>query len=252
MSDYKNIPPLLPKRNEFGLLENVNYIFKKDGTVDWRAMIDPIYLRVNNSYKEIVEEKYGKDYQIENVDDKYLLILLDGIKAVARLRGYEEVFYKVKPLSDNFVVAICRVDFIPNYETGQLNITFSDAADASITNCSGFGKVFLTTVSVNRAFVRTIRNFLGIQILGADEISSDVKQEIEKDSEVKSSDPHDILRDLIKRLDSVTEGGFTFEIMRDICGKKGDNVSLWTSIEDVPKIKSFELISRLTKKLEKK
>src|ERR1700722_13316795 len=37
----KNIPSIVRKRNEYGFLENVDYVFKEDGKVDWRKMIKP-------------------------------------------------------------------------------------------------------------------------------------------------------------------------------------------------------------------
>ena len=37
-------------RDEKGLIKNVNYIFKKDGTVDWRAMVNPAHLYPNKDW----------------------------------------------------------------------------------------------------------------------------------------------------------------------------------------------------------
>jgi hypothetical protein len=46
-----------------------------------------------------------------------------------------------------------------------------DVANATYDNTDGFGQKFLETIAANRAFVRTVRNFLGIHIVGEDEIS---------------------------------------------------------------------------------
>jgi len=36
--------PDVYQRDEYGLLENVNYIFNGDGSVNWRSMIKPEFL----------------------------------------------------------------------------------------------------------------------------------------------------------------------------------------------------------------
>ena len=37
-------------RNERGLLNDVQYIFNKDGTVNWRAMVNPAHLYPNKDW----------------------------------------------------------------------------------------------------------------------------------------------------------------------------------------------------------
>ena len=52
MSDKKIYGPDLYKRNEHGLLENVEYEFSEDGSVDWRAMIKSEFLYPNKDWFE--------------------------------------------------------------------------------------------------------------------------------------------------------------------------------------------------------
>ena len=44
-----NKPPVIIKRNQYGLLENkkINYVFNDDGSVNWRKMIKPEFLVAN-------------------------------------------------------------------------------------------------------------------------------------------------------------------------------------------------------------
>jgi hypothetical protein len=44
-------------------------------------------------------------------------------------------------------------------------------ANATINNTSDFGQIFLETIACNRAFVRCVRNFLNVHIVGDDEIN---------------------------------------------------------------------------------
>ena len=71
-----------------GLVNGVTYIFKEDGTVNWRAMIKKEYLTINRQYEKILTEKLKKDFSeitIDEVEDRHLLILLQGLKELANL-----------------------------------------------------------------------------------------------------------------------------------------------------------------------
>ena len=76
----------------------------------------------------------------------------------------------------NHVAVSCNITYLPNYETNFKEVTFSDVANATIENTSSFAKKFLETIACNRAFVRCVRNFLNVHIVGDDEIDkSDLK-----------------------------------------------------------------------------
>ena len=50
MSKKKIYGPDIYKRNEHGLLENVDYEFNEDGSVNWRAMIKEEFLYPNKDW----------------------------------------------------------------------------------------------------------------------------------------------------------------------------------------------------------
>jgi hypothetical protein len=50
MSEKKIYGPDIYKRNEHGLLENVDYEFNEDGSVNWRAMIKEEFLYPNKDW----------------------------------------------------------------------------------------------------------------------------------------------------------------------------------------------------------
>ena len=187
--------PDLWKRNEHGLLDSVDYIFNDDGSVNWRAMINPEHLYPNKDWFEI--RKMPMPNSIEGLDDSQLLIKLGGIKELAKLRGFHNVTYDITESSDSRVVVQCMINWIENYE-GSCSQTFASIANATTNNTNGFAAKFLECIAENRAFVRTVRNFLGIHIVGADEIDSSKNKapiEVATASVAKDISPQGILKE---------------------------------------------------------
>ena len=187
--------PDLWKRNEHGLLDSVDYIFNEDGSVNWRAMINPEHLYPNKDWFEM--RKMPMPNSIEGLDDSQLLIKLGGIKELAKLRGFHNVTYDITESSDRRVVVQCMINWIENYES-SCSQTFASIANATTSNTNGFAAKFLECIAENRAFVRTVRNFLGIHIVGADEIDSSKNKapiEVATASVAKDISPQGILKE---------------------------------------------------------
>jgi hypothetical protein len=108
---------------------------------------------------------------IEGLEDNQLLIKLGGIKELAKLRGFHNITYDITESSDSRVVVQCMIGWIENYESNGAQ-NFASIANATTHNTNGFAAKFLECIAENRAFVRAVRNFLGIHIVGADEIDS--------------------------------------------------------------------------------
>jgi hypothetical protein len=172
-------------RGPDGLIENKEYKFTPDGFVDWRAMIDPQFLYPNKDFFEI--RKMQVPTSIEGLEDKQLLIMLGGIKELARLRGFKSVRYSVNHISTNYVVATCVIEWIGNFETSGESVIFEDVANATEANADNFCLKFLETIACNRAFVRCVRNFLNIHIVGADEIDKSKNKAVDISDLVQSS-----------------------------------------------------------------
>lgn len=160
--------PDLFKRDGNGLLQNVVYSFNEDGSINWRDMVKEEHLFPNRSWFQI----RGKDTprSIEGLGDHQLLIKLGGIKELAKLRGFSDLSYEVIKCELDHVSVICKMKFLGNYETFGEPIYFQDIANATLDNTSSFATKFLETIACNRAFVRCVRNFLQIHIVGDDEI----------------------------------------------------------------------------------
>ena len=159
--------PDVYQRDEHGLLKNVDYIFNEDGSVNWRGMIKPEFLYPNKGWFDMRNQQVPTS--TEGLKDNQLLIMLGGIKDLARLRGFYSVEFDTEREGD-YVTAKCSISWMGSYETNGDNIRYQDVANATGENTDDFCYKFLETIACNRAFVRCVRNFLNINIVGADEI----------------------------------------------------------------------------------
>jgi hypothetical protein len=131
-------------------------------------MIKPEFLYPNKDWFEI--RKLDMPQSVEGLEDKQLLIMLGGIKELAKLRGFLSVDYDVRNVRDDYVVAKCTINWMGNYECSFEEIDYSEYANATAANTDDFCFKFLETIACNRAFVRCVRNYLNVHIVGADEM----------------------------------------------------------------------------------
>lgn len=221
-------------RTEDGLIEGVNYQFNDDGSINWRKMIRPEFLVSNRDRTS--------ETDISKLEDKDLLILLAGIKNVAQLRGFTSVTYDVVAPSSDYVVATCKINWIPNYETEGNAITFSSIGDASPGNTKDFARHFLGPIAENRAFIRCVRNFLKINIVGQDEIGKSKNNVDELSESINIFEPSAILEKVMK------EKNLSFSKVKEKLIKENfAGAENFSSVSDIPKIKIFELIERIQK-----
>lgn len=230
------------KRDEHGLLENIQYIFNEDGSIDWRKMVEDEHLFPNSQ-----AFNGNPPSSIEGVPDHKLLIKLSGIKELARLRGFSDVSYEVVKCELDHVAVICSINFIPNYETSGKPIYFQDMANATLDNTHDFGQSFLETMACNRSFVRAVRNFLNIHIVGADEIDKSNKNKSSKKSSSNSKPSLSPQSMLETAFDSNFED-FKSDL-RKLWAKdiyKNEDISNWKSFDDIP-IKEARILIKLIK-----
>lgn len=228
------------KRDSNGLLSGVNYVFNKDGLIDWRKMIKSEYLVPNKDRTNETDVTKLKDYQ--------LIILLGGIKELSQIRGYTSITYDVVSPSSDYVAATCKISWKPNYETEGEEVVFSAIGDASPNNTSGFGQAFLAACAENRAFVRCVRNFLRINIVAQEELGGGGKTISNSNTTTYSgasankSDPHALLNSVMK------EKGIPFEALKKkLVDEKFKDASEIEDVADISKSKVFELIERIKK-----
>lgn len=223
------------QRDEYGLLNNVDYVFAEDGSVNWRSMIKDEHLFPNKSWFDLRKKDVPRS--IEGLKDHQLLIKLSGIKELAKLRGFMDVQYDIVKCEMDHVAAICKMKFLPNYETGGQAVTFQDMANATLNNTSNFATKFLETIACNRAFVRCVRNFLNVHIVGDDEIDKSNLSTPQQNSQLGSLTPYSMIESLAKdKLNCSNFEEFKF-ILRDYWKKglyQNDSVKDWNDYSDIP------------------
>lgn len=254
--DEKVFGPDLYKRDEHGLLKSVEYIFNEDGSVDWRSMIKPEFLYPNKGWFNARKKEVPSS--IDGLKDNQLLIMLGGIKDLARLRGFNSVRFSTEREAD-YVTAKCTIQWNGNYETDSSMITYEDVANATAANTDSFCIKFLETIACNRAFVRCVRNFLNIHIVGADEIdkskegfSNSFLDEVNNDPQNIALTPHTALQKAFGEKNADT----TYNSFKDVALRsfwkdelyRNEDAKNWEDFSDIPAKECRKLLT-LVKKL---
>ena len=233
-------PPKTFERNGSGLLQDssVEYVFTDDGMIDWRKMVKTEYLVSNRDRTSVTD--------VTKLQDRDLLILLGGIKELAQIRGYKNVSYTVTSPSSDYVVAVCTITWIPNYETENKEIVFSAIGDASPNNTKSFAKHFLGPIAENRAFVRCVRNFLRIHIVSQEEMGN-TKLGNSSEEQEDAVNPRALLTKLMK------EKNISFEsVLQKLKKENYEDIDKISSIDKIPVSKCFQLIERIKKARKRK
>lgn len=238
------------QRNEHGLLENVDYVFNEDGSVNWRAMIKPEFLYPNKGWFDVRNKPLPTS--TEGLDDKQLLIMLGGIKELAKMRGYYKVAFKTENITEGYVTAKCTIEWINNYESAPCGVSYSDVANATLANTDAFCAKFLETIACNRAFVRCVRNYLNIHIVGADEIdkSQGAGQAVEADAIATPVTPVELLTKTLREKHGVDSFDSCKDVLRDLWKSekyRNEEAKTWSSFSDIPAKEARKLIVALNK-----
>lgn len=224
------------ERDDQNLIVGLDYTFDENGKIQWRKLIKNEFLVPN---KDRTQET-----DVSKLEDKDVLVLLAGFKELADIHGYTKVSYKFPVAQSDFVSCVCRIDFIPSYHTEMRAISFESCADASYNNTIPMnGKYFLTTTAENRAFVRAVRNFLRINVLGRDEITFGGKgAQNEEQSEINPASPKNVAREKIKKM------GFTsFKEVANKLKEIGITDFDYERLDLVPTDKIMSLMGHLSK-----
>ena len=237
----ENAPPKVLTRNKYGLLEDpdINYVFNDNGLVDWRKMVDNKWLYPNPS--SVAKGKMARNADPASLSDTDLCIKLFGLKEVALIRGYTDVKYNVIEASVDYVAMSCGISWSPNYETEGKEVYFEAVADAHLYNTRSFAKQFLAAIAENRAFGRCVRSFLGINVVGDFELpDSSPAERGQQSPALHPTDPRATLLKLMTDKNITVEG-----VMAKLVKEGLKEAESFSSIEEIPDIKVFELIERL-------
>lgn len=261
-----SLQPVVPlfRRKPDGLLEGVVY-HVINGKISWRHMINPAHVVFNGKLDEEIEARYGAKAnklvyaEVINthvVDDRHILIKLDGFIELAELRGYSAAPVTISHVTPDgqHVSAQCHITWLPNVEETHAK-TSSGEADATFANTGGFG--YLTAMAGNRAFVRAVKRGLGISILGFDEIAkkdTPLAEPSPGTSSTSGVNPLSPQGTLQSTADSLK---LPFEVVKKGALKYAakmksttDEIAGWTGFADVPPPDCMSLIGLLRKKPE--
>lgn len=254
------VPDTAGLRDQRGLLKNVEYKFTPEGLVDWRAMIPEEFLYPNREWFESRQMPVPKT--IEGLEDNQLLVKLGGIKHVARLRGYSCVDYEWAPHCQPDHVAVkCTIVWLDNYETTDISrrwteTSFSALANASTANMSDFVAKFPECIAENRAFVRCVRNFLNINVVGDDEIDRNKEYAVSKEgtSADKSTLPNEILQRVVDKKLNITKFSDFMDKLRELYENRSYEPTIdakelkkWKGFTDIPAAEVRNIIGTINK-----
>ncbi len=255
------------QRGPDGLLINYPYKYNEDSSVNYKALINPKYIVLNKDRRAQIETKYSRNFdelQVaiqegtvdpDDIEDGHKLILLAGIKELAKLRGYTEVSYNVHSVSHEYVMTQCIIDWIPNYETNDKHVVFSSLADAHLGNCKSFAINHLSTISENRSFVRAVRNFLNIHVVGFDELGAAnpiEENQSAAESTFNATDPRFLLEKSFNELNSEFKVAWVNFAKYLVEKKNIEGAAEWKTVKDVPKEQAYDIIGIVKDQIDKK
>jgi hypothetical protein len=231
-------------RDKNGFIQSIDYGFNPDNTINWRGMIKVEHLVPNRDSFKNSPDINLKEIDVSTLPDNKLLILLAGIKELAQIRGYENVEYEVIEARPDYVAVKCTINWIGNYETRNSKVSFSALADAHWDNTHNFAKNFLMAIAENRAFVRAVRNFLKINIVGSDEMGG--KNSPVSNTEYEPSTGPDPVSLLQK---TMNDYNISFDKIKDGAIRKGiEGAETWSNCDDVPPLSIFTIVSGIKSK----
>lgn len=248
------------------------YPRKPDGSINWRALVQPNHVYVKKEFEAKVATALGltpqdiKDgkYDTTRVEDKYLVIRKAGLIELARIRGYTQAAPEVKHVSRDYVVIQTWIHWAP-FE-GQPAIVTGGVGEASPENTSSFMRVYLAAAAENRAFGRAVRQFLNIDIVSHDELGGgDVAPEVDSGPAVSNSlTPQGVLQKTVEEAKSSfdkikTASVAKFKHDNDQFAKDPNykvafktDPSTWTKYEDISALDCMTLIELIKKSKESK
>jgi hypothetical protein len=119
-------------------------------------------------------------------------------------------------------------------------------ANATLDNTHDFGQNFLETMACNRAFVRCVRNFLNIHIVGADEIGKNDNKSSKKSSGPPSLSPQSMIATSYDKNFEEFKSDLRKLWAKDVY--KNKEAGHWQDFNDIP-IKEARILIKLIKEV---
>ena len=248
----------------------------KFGAIEWQKFLEKElreYVVLFKEKSEEIEKKYKlpfsdvqKQYQnfALDIDDKYKLVLLDGWKKLAKIRGIFSVYYRDAVSTYEFSAVTCEVIFKASETFEEPELVYSARACAHFDNTYDFTQRYLTEMAENRAFVRAVRSALGVNILGKDEISDKNGKEMTM-RETASTGKHNAAAGQEKTLENKVINGLdinSFDGFKNwlrnnykehgkdsVIGNRQDKLDAWREFESYEDVKPKAEVTRIIRRL---
>ena len=198
--------------------------------IDWRSKVSPEHVVLNRHAMaklgvntKILTPEETEKYLREVTDDKKI-IKLSGFRELLRIRGYSSLSQNVKAFPDGTVACECTIVFAPHKETNWAAVSYTGVASAGVSNVAPEYSQFLVAIASNRAFCRTVREFLGISTVSDEELNPN--------EEVKVADSPSKPIELVKK--KCEESGISFETLKKALDGRGLSNPDWISFESLP------------------
>jgi len=255
-----------------GLIVGKTYVYRPDGRIDWRTLVDKKYLYVANEYKDRVVKEQGKpldQIDILTVKDDWLRIRIGGLNELAHMRGVSSCTYPHFLSREGYAAVSCEITFIGNIETNMYPETWSSMASATLRSVDKQFIPYLETFAENRAFIRCVKRALQINILSDVEIGGDgrgVQNGVSNDDENSSQQSSDTsspsapqgfearhrLQELCATPPAPMKGPITFEAVKKAAAEYKNELrsdpAEWTSFESIQPIDAYVLIGKIKEK----
>lgn len=231
-------------RDNQGLLVGISHPFTPEGFVDWRRMLKPEHLIPDPKRFHDKTQEELSTVDVLSLPDDQVQILLSGIKYLALLRGVKGVNHEITLINENFVGVKTTIRWIDNFEVALGRPSMSVAlADAHPLNTSQMGSHYLSAIAENRGFTRAVRNGLGINVVGKEEVNPADKSDSLPQTMTGLSTPHETLERVLK------EKGYTFAQLKLKLMKSSDHpgATAYASVRDIPVDRVIGIIERLRK-----
>ena len=207
---------------------------------NWRDHLDSQYVILKEELAEELEKKYKEPFSElkklvkegkDNIADFYKLILMEGYRDIARKRGYVSELLDPNCCTPDYCSFVSTVTWASN-EYGE-GVTTSDVGECFASQENLPFCYFPSSLAANRAFVRNIRKFLGIPILGKDELLTKKAAPSEQSEATVSKSPNACLKEKCEK------HNLSFEKIKGTIIKKheealnqGQEVSGWEGVEN--------------------
>ena len=200
---------------------------------------------VKNDYL-VPNKQRTSESDVSKLDDSKILILLAGIKELAQIRGFKSVKYTVSHADMEYVCVTCGITWIGNYETGGEEVYFESMADAGTHNTESFGQSFLATTAENRAFVRAVRNFLKINLVGNEEMGPKKIASSGNSYQNFSSNKFSAVNYLETTL---RENNISFNYVKErMISEEISGAENWQTVNDIPSLVAYDIIEKIQKR----